>query len=104
MNGSAVSGHDALGRFTAGHSEWKARKQHIAEIAAQLASEYDTPSPVTRRLLHLAATHLYDAQSTRNAIKRQRATNCAERILGRLSPRPANSRGISASFSLGDGQ
>jgi hypothetical protein len=58
MDGSATgtaSGHNRLnGRFVRGHSEYRARKQRLAEIVQTLAAEFD-PTPSQVRLLPIIA-------------------------------------------------
>jgi hypothetical protein len=89
MDGSATgaaAGHDRLnGRFTNGHSEYRARKQRLAERVRQLTLDFD-PSPSQRMLLPIIARHLDDAERARTAERRVRAGNAANRLL-RLIPK-----------------
>ena len=89
MDGSAigaVAGHDERsGRFTNGHSEYRARKDRLAERERQLTLDYD-PSPSQLELLPIIARHLDDALRGRSAERRVRAGNAADRLL-RLIPK-----------------
>ena len=89
MNGSVTgtaSGHDEQsGRFTNGHSEYRARKDRLAERVRQLTLDYD-PSPSQQMLLPIIAGHLDDAERARPAERRVRAGNAANRFL-RLIPK-----------------
>jgi hypothetical protein len=88
MDGSATgtaAGHNRLnGRFINGHSEYRARKDRLAERERQLTLDYD-PSPSQRQLLPIIARHLDDAERARTAERRVRAGNAANRLL-RLIP------------------
>src|SRR5262249_23261292 len=69
MDGSATgtaAAHDELGRFRAGNSEYRARKQRLAEIVQTLAAEFD-PTPSQVRLLPIIARHMDDAERARTA-------------------------------------
>jgi hypothetical protein len=84
MDGSAAgaaAGHDRLGRFVNGHSEYAARRRRVAERLQQLEADYDAASPANRQLLAIAAQHLDDAAVTRVAVKRARSTRAAMKIL-----------------------
>jgi len=89
MDGSATgtaAGHDERsGRFINGHSEYRARKDRLAERERQLNLDYD-PSPSQRQLLPIIARHLDDALRGRSAERRVRAGNAANRLL-RLIPK-----------------
>jgi hypothetical protein len=89
MDGSATgttSGHDERsGRFTNGHSEYRARKDRLAERVRQLTLDFD-PSPSQQMLLPIIARHLDDAERARTAERRVRAGNAANRLL-RLIPK-----------------
>jgi hypothetical protein len=93
MNGSVTgtaAGHDEQsGRFTNGHSEYRARKDRLAERVRQLTLDYD-PSPSQGQLLPIIARHLDDAERARTAERRVRAGNAANRLL-RLIPRRTRS-------------
>jgi hypothetical protein len=87
MDGSANSapaGHDRLGRFVNGHSEYAARRRRVAERVQQLCADYDAPSAATRQLLAIAAQHLDDAAVTRISAKRARSTRAAMKILASI--------------------
>jgi hypothetical protein len=73
--------------FRSGNSEYRAKKQRIAERLAKLRLDYD-PSPSQQMLLVVIAGHLDDAERCRSAIARTRATNAARRLL-RDIPRKA---------------
>jgi hypothetical protein len=88
MDGSEIgtaSDHDQLGRFTNGNSEYRARKDRLAERVRRLTLDFD-PSPSQQMLLPIIARHLDDAQRARTAERRVRAGNAANRLL-RLIPR-----------------
>ena len=89
MDGSVTgtaAGHDERsGRFTNGHSEYRARKDRLAERERQLTLDFD-PSPSQRQLLPIIARHLDDAERARTGERRVRAGNAANRLL-RLIPR-----------------
>jgi hypothetical protein len=89
MDGSAsgvAAGHNPRsGRFINGHSEYRARKDRLAERVRQLTLDYD-PSPSQQMLLPIIAGHLDDAERARPAERRVRAGNAANRLL-RLIPR-----------------
>ena len=87
VSGSAA-GHDRQGRFTAGHSEYAAKRRRIADRLAELSLEYNASSPARQTLLLIACTHLDEAERTRNAEKRVRATNAAARILRSIPRKP----------------
>ena len=84
MDGSAIgtaSGHDRRrGRFVNDNTEYRARKDRLAERVRQLALDLD-PSPSQCMLLPIIARHLDDAERGRSAIARTRATNAARRLL-----------------------
>jgi hypothetical protein len=83
MDGSGAGlavAHDRLGRFVAGHSEYRAKRERIAERVRQLSLDYDA-SPSQRMLLPIIAAHLDDAERARSHDKRTRATNTAQRLL-----------------------
>jgi hypothetical protein len=89
MDGSetgTAAGHNRLnGRFINGHSEYRARKDRLAERVRQLILDYD-PSPSQRMLLPIIARHLDDAERARTAERRVRAGGAADRLL-RLIPK-----------------
>ena len=91
MDGSAIgtaSGHDRRrGRFVNGNTEYRARKDRLAERVRQLALDLD-PSPSQCMLLPIIARHLDDAERGRSAIARTRATNAARRLLKDIPRRP----------------
>ena len=81
-----VAGHDERsGRFTNGHSEYRARRDRLAERVRQLTLDFD-PSPSQQQLLPIIARHLDDAERARTAERRVRAGNAANRLL-RLIPK-----------------
>jgi len=90
MSGSAVgdvSEHDRLGRFTEGNTEYRAKQRRLAEIAQSLAAEYDaTPSQV--RLMSIIARHMDDAERSRSAERRVKASNTVRRLLKELRREP----------------
>jgi hypothetical protein len=110
MDGAAtgeVAAHDAQGRFVSGHSEYAAKCRRIAERLAQLRLDYD-PSPSQQQLLVVVARHLDDAERSRSAIVRTRATNAARRLLNDIprKPEPPVSEGVDddlAAIFNGDG-
>jgi hypothetical protein len=90
MDGSAsgtVSAHDELGRFRAGNSEYRAKKQRLAEIVQTLAAEFD-PTPSQARLLPIIARHMDDAERARTAERRIRASNTVRRLMRDLKRKP----------------
>jgi hypothetical protein len=92
MDGSAVGatdGHDALGRFTRGHSEYAAKRRRVEQRLAELSADFDADCPSMRMLLLLAAQHLDEATMTRSAEKRVRATNTANRLLRQIPRKKA---------------
>jgi hypothetical protein len=91
MDGSAAgtaAAHDELGRFRAGNSEYRARKQRLAEIVRTLAAEFD-PTPSQVRLLPIIARHMDDAERARTAERRIRASNTVRRLMRDLKRKPA---------------
>jgi hypothetical protein len=93
MDGSTI-GHDGLGRFTNGNSEYRARKARVAERLRQLTLDYD-PSPSQQQLLPIIAKHLDDAEYGRPAERRVRASGAANRLL-RLIPKRTREQLLSA--------
>jgi hypothetical protein len=90
MSGSAVgdvSEHDRLGRFTEGNSEYRAKQRRLAEIAQSLAAEFD-PTPSQVRLLAIIARHMDDAERSRSAERRVKASNAVRRLLKDLKRKP----------------
>jgi hypothetical protein len=90
MSGSAIgetSEHDRLGRFTAGNTEYRAKQQRLAEIVQSLAAEYD-PTPSQVRLLAIIARHMDDAERSRTAERRVKASNTVRRLLKDLRRKP----------------
>jgi hypothetical protein len=84
MDGS-VAGHDAAtGRFTHGHSEYRAKQKRLAARVARLRRQYDD-SP----LLAAIARHLDEAERGRNALTRTRAANAAARLLKQVPRKSA---------------
>lgn len=84
MDGSGTGlalAHDRLGRFVTGHSEYRARKERLAEKVRQLAVDYDLSAPSQRMLAPIIAAHLDDAERARSQDKRTRAANTAQRLL-----------------------
>jgi hypothetical protein len=90
MDGSATgaaSGHDERsGRFTNGHSEYRARKARLAERIRQLSLDYN-PTPSQLMLLPIIARHLDDAERARTAERRVRAGGAADRLLRQIPKR-----------------
>ena len=95
MDGSATgtaAGHDdRSGRFIHGHSEYRARKQRLAEIVQTLATEFD-PTPSQVRLLPIIARHMDDAERARPAERRIRASNTARRLMRDLKRKPPSAQ------------
>jgi hypothetical protein len=85
VTGTAAGHDERSGRFTNGHSEYRARKDRLAERERQLTLDFD-PSPSQRMLLPIIARHLDDAERARTAERRVRAGNAANRLL-RLIPK-----------------
>jgi len=99
MDGAAsggTTGHDRLGRFVNGHSEYAARRRRVAERLQQLCIDYDASSPVDRQLLSIAAQHLDDAAVTRMAAKRASSTRAAMKILDRIPRKPPPAQLVTA--------
>ena len=84
-SGTALGHNPRSGRFTNGHSEYRARKDRLAERVRQLTLDFD-PSPSQEMLLPIIARHLDDAERARTAERRVRAGNAANRLL-RLIPK-----------------
>jgi hypothetical protein len=56
--------------FAKGNTEYRARKDRIADRVAQLATEYEAGSAVAKQLLEIAAVHLDTAARTHsNALR-----------------------------------
>jgi hypothetical protein len=87
MDGSTI-GHDGLGRFTNGNSEYRARKARVAERLRQLSLDLD-PSPSQQQLLPIIAKHLDDAEYGRPAERRIRASNTVRRLMRDLKRKPS---------------
>jgi hypothetical protein len=85
-NGTAA-GHDRLGRFVTGHSEYAAKRRRIAEKVRQLTADYDASTPAQKLMLRMAAANLDAAEITRNATTRERSTNVALRLLSEIPKR-----------------
>lgn len=91
MDGSAtgaIAGHDKSGRFVAGHTEYAAKKQRIAERVVALAQDYDAKSQTARMLLRIAAEFIDTAERTRSHAIRARSTRAAGKVLDRIPKRP----------------
>jgi hypothetical protein len=91
MSGSEIgsnSAHDQLGRFTAGNSEYRAKRVRIAALVEQLAADYTATSGTAKALLRIAAEHLDAAAHARNNVLRSRATRMAAKTLALLRPVP----------------
>jgi len=86
-SGTALGHNSESGRFTNGHSEYRARKRRLAERVRQLALDLD-PSPSQEMLLPIIAGHLDDAERCRSALARTRATNAARRLLKDIPRKP----------------
>jgi hypothetical protein len=103
MNGSATGtapGHDErTGRFTNGHSEYRARKQRLAERVRQLTLDYD-PGPSQLMLLPIIARHLDDAERARPAERRVRAGNIANRLLRQIPKRVRREQSLMSARQL----
>ena len=84
-SGTALGHNPRSGRFTNGHSEYRAKKDRLAERVRQLILDYD-PSPSQLQLLPIIARHLDDAERARPAERRVRAGGAADRLL-RLIPK-----------------
>jgi hypothetical protein len=90
MDGSAIStaaGHDRLGRFTRGHSEYAAKRKRVGERLLQLIDHYDADA-AQQQLLRVAAELLDEAATTRNLERRAKAANAANRILRNIPRKP----------------
>jgi hypothetical protein len=74
--------------FAKGNTEYRTRKDRIAERVAQLATEYDANSAVSKQLLEIAAVHLDQAAMARNNALRSRSTRLAMKVLDRLERKP----------------
>jgi hypothetical protein len=91
MSGSTIgsnSAHDQLGRFTAGNSEYRAKRLRIAALVEQLAADYAATSATAKQLLRIAAEHLDTAAHARNNVLRSRATRMAAKTLALVRPAP----------------
>jgi hypothetical protein len=91
MSGSEVgsnSAHDQLGRFTAGNTEYRAKRNRIAALVEQLSADYAATSGTAKALLRVAAEHLDAAAHARNNVLRSRATRMAAKTLALLRPAP----------------
>jgi hypothetical protein len=92
MDGTPTSSsaeHDRLGRLLPGNTRYRERKRRIEAKAADLATDFDTSSAVTRTLLRVAATHLITAELARSSALRARGTRLALKILSTLPKKPA---------------
>jgi len=74
--------------FAKGNTEYRARKDRIADRVAQLATEYEAASSVSKQLLEIAAVHLDTAARTHSNALRARATRLAMKLLDRLERKP----------------
>jgi hypothetical protein len=74
--------------FRQGNTQYRARKQRIAERVAALATEYVATSAVSKQLLEIAAVHLDTAARTHSSALRGRATRLAVKVLDRLERKP----------------
>jgi membrane-bound ClpP family serine protease len=74
--------------FAKGNTEYRARKDRIAERVAQLATEYEADSAVSKQLLEIAAVHLDTAARTHSNVLRGRSTRLAMKVLDRLERKP----------------
>ena len=103
MDGSisgAARAHDRHGRFRPGNSEYRAKQRRIAERVRQLCLDYD-PSPAQQQMLVIIARHLDDAERPRNAERRVRAANTANRLLRSIPRKPASLPSLEE-FGLGE--
>jgi hypothetical protein len=91
MNGSAngvTAAHDPIsGQFLPRNSEYRAKRQRLADRLAKLRVDYD-PSPSQEMLLVVIAGHLDDAERCRSAVARTRASNAARRLLKDIPRKP----------------
>ena len=105
MDGSAtgtVTGHDEHnGRFINGHSQYRARKDRLAERVRQLTLDFD-PSPSQQMLLPIIARHLDDAERARTAERRVRAGNAANRLLRLITKRTRQEKPLMSARELLD--
>jgi hypothetical protein len=85
-NGTAA-GHDRLGRFVAGHSEYAAKRRRIAAKVKQLAADYDASTPAQKLMLRLAAQSIDAASVTRSSTTRERSSHVALRLLSEIPKR-----------------
>src|SRR5262249_41346695 len=91
IDGAAIApapGHDRSGKFTAGHSEYAAKRRRIAERVAALVQDYDAQSPTAMMLLRIAAEFLDTAERTRSHALRTRSTRASAKVLDRLERKP----------------
>ena len=86
-NGVAAAHDPASGQFLPRNSEYRARRQRLADRLAKLRVDY-APSPSQEMLLPIIAGHLDDAERCRSAIARTRATNAARRLLKDIPRKP----------------
>jgi hypothetical protein len=83
---SAVVAHDPQsGRFTVGHSEYRARVARLAGRASELAAIYDAPP----FLLKPIAVQLDASERARTVEARRKALSTANRLLSKLKRREA---------------
>jgi hypothetical protein len=86
-NVSATASHDRNGKFAAGNTEYRARRDRITERYHQLLAEYGDVTDAQRQLLRVVARHLDEAERSKSSVIRTRASRCASQIL-KLFPKP----------------
>jgi FixJ family two-component response regulator len=93
---SAVAAHDPQsGRFTVGHSEYRARAARLAERVRELATIYDAPSFLLRPI----AVQLDVSERGRTVEARRKALSTANRLLSKLARKEAPTPSM-AEFAL----
>jgi FixJ family two-component response regulator len=86
----AVAHDPQSGRFTVGHSEYRARVARLAERVRELAAIYDAPP----FLLKPIAVQLDASERARTVEARRKALSTANRLLSKLQRREAPLRSM----------
>jgi hypothetical protein len=96
QNGTFIgtrSGHNRrTGRFTRGNNVYETRQKLLKQALAALHAAYLLKTPADQLIAALAATHIVAAGKARSTVRRVAESRCADRLLSRLTPRPAPQR------------
>jgi hypothetical protein len=87
------TGHNRrTGRFVRGNEVYQTRQKLLKQALAALHGAYVLNTPADQLIAALAATHIVAAGKARSTVRRVAESRCADRLLSRLTPRPAPAR------------